>query len=836
MPNQPTKPPHEGLVAAQQELDVLDVLAHGVNAEISSLSKKPQSLGRIDANEFALIGHNYARLKALQELAHRVYGRTIIGTEVDENDRPKGKFTYRITQANVGYTEKSCFILPRNSKFASELVTGQPGDQRDVETPGGERYFNLEEVRTFDGPVSLRSSSEEPNFRSMAIRKSSSTKPIVVDDLRTTVRTFFTSLDEKAPESKPDDQPRSFNEVDPTWLISWSGIYLGNSDEQSLGHQFITRTTVDQERALSNPRGLTFVEGLAGSGKTSVALGRLKFFANFETGVERDYYGLQNAPEKDFSPTGMAGFVLSHSLKRYLKETADALELLHLPIKDFEEFRGDLSSTFGISDGFRRKKTASSSIRSRMAWLRALDVAMAQSAAARLKKNISGISGIAPLIAKAVQGIVEDLQAAELSSEIRSLHLSGLAARVVGAISEAELREQEEQARIKFPVVEKADNQRRRNEEVALERELNRIQQQAERKLVSPLARSLLAGLNSQELFRAAVNRDAFSIFVGASFASSAYAVSSEILDISVAEIRNLLSQDEDRPALPECDLVALVIFAGMISEGFEYTDQNRTLSHLYQMRKYNAVFIDEVQDFTEIEIVLMGMTAKSTYNQITLSGDRHQQLQSSGAQNFEELFPWIPRSARNRTIFLNQNFRQRLELAELSSAFRSIVLGDDRIQLREDSSFLPGSVYRYATPAKMAEFIVSRVRELPHHATIAIISPTVREAQRWFDLLDDDLGAYHRPALMSRRDDLTKRVNVHFTEVRETKGLEFDAVIVPDLGSFELDGLIGRNQLYVAITRAKYSLMLGCPNASIVRSDIRSLEQEGLVSIQDIP
>jgi superfamily I DNA/RNA helicase len=562
----------------------------------------------------------------------------------------------------------------------------------------------------------------------------------------------------------------------------------------------------------------------------------LKFFANFETGAERGYYGLQHASEKDFAPTGMAGFVLSHSLKRYLKETADALELIHLPIKDFEEFRGDLFNTFGISDRFRRKKGASSPVRNRMDWLRALDVAMAHAAATRLQANLSGAGGILPRVARAVGGIVSDLLSAEISRGVGSLHLSGLAARIMGAILEAELREQEDNARVKFPVVEKVDNQRRRNEEAALERELNRIQQQAERKLVSPLARSLLAGLTSQELFRAAVSRDAFPLLVRASFASSTFPVSDEALDSSVAEIRNLLRQAEERPSLPECDLVALVIFAGMISEGFEYADQSRTLTHLYQMRKYTAIFIDEVQDFTEIEIVLMGMSATSAYNQITLSGDRHQQLQSSGAQNFEGLFPWIPRSARNRTIFLDQNFRQRPELAALSLGFRSKILGDDRIESWKDLSFIPASIYRYKERERMADFIVSRVRKLPHHATIAIIVPTADEAQRWFDLLDDDLGTYHRPALMSRRDDLTKRVNVHFAEVRETKGLEFDAVIVPDVGAYKLDDSIGRNQLYVAISRAKQSLMIGSANSAIGRSDIRKLEQEGLVLLQDVP
>jgi hypothetical protein len=244
----------------------------------------------------------------------------------------------------------------------------------------------------------------------------------------------------------------------------------------------------------------------------------------------------------------MVGFVLSHSLKRYLNETADALELMHLPIRDFEEFRGDLLNSFGISSQFRRKKEAVSLIRSRMDWLRALDVALAYAAASRLRANLAGISGASPRVAVVIRRIVSDLSDAKVAREVRSFHMSGLAARIVGAASEVELQDQEDQARIDFPVVEKADNQRRRNEEAALERELNRIQRQAERKLVSPVAQSLLAGLTSHELFRSAVVQRTFSAIVRASFASSAHAESGATISDNVAELAGLLSQEVERP------------------------------------------------------------------------------------------------------------------------------------------------------------------------------------------------------------------------------------------------------------------------------------------------
>jgi superfamily I DNA/RNA helicase len=329
---------------------------------------------------------------------------------------------------------------------------------------------------------------------------------------------------------------------------------------------------------------------------------------------------------------------------------------------------------------------------------------------------------------------------------------------------------------------------------------------------------------------------EAFFTLVRNSFDFSSEPVRGEALTGAITEIRSLRSLGEGRPSLPECDLVALVIFAGLIAEGFEYKDQSGGLLNFFQMRKNTAVFIDEVQDFTEIEIVLMGMSATSKYNQVTLSGDRFQQLQSAGAKDFQALFPWIPRQARNNSILLDQNFRQRSELSAFSSKFRASILGDDRIQIREEEFSRAATIYHYRDRNPMIEFIISRVRSLPPHATVAVIMPTVDEVRGWFDSLEEQLGAYHRPALMSRRDDLTKRVNIHFTEVRETKGLEFDVVIIPDLGTFKLGDSIGRNQVYVAISRARQSLLIGCDSGRIGQPEIRKLEQEGLVSFREIP
>jgi hypothetical protein len=272
--------------AAQEELSILDKLANALSAIISDLTRqRPQFDRRNEHTEVALHERKYSSLKGYQELAHHCYGRTVIGKEVDERGRPTSQFSYRITQANVGHVDDGCVVLARNSPIASKLVTANPGDESEISLPKRMRFLRTDEVRLLDGPVSLLSPNQKPNFRSMMIRLARAKKPITVQNLRAFVNAsaYEPTIQEITPASAlpdltigdpraapaPEDRPTSALDVDPTWFSRWQTVYLGDAETASLGHQFFTRTTPRQETALNNPRGLTFVEGIAGAGKTS---------------------------------------------------------------------------------------------------------------------------------------------------------------------------------------------------------------------------------------------------------------------------------------------------------------------------------------------------------------------------------------------------------------------------------------------------------------------------------------------------------------------------------------------------------------------------------------
>src|SRR5262245_37960524 len=99
------------LGAAQEELSILDRLSNALSTIISDLTRhRPQFDRRNEHTEVALHERNYASLKGYQELAHHCYGRTVVGKEIDEQGRPTREFSYRITQANVGYVNGGCVV------------------------------------------------------------------------------------------------------------------------------------------------------------------------------------------------------------------------------------------------------------------------------------------------------------------------------------------------------------------------------------------------------------------------------------------------------------------------------------------------------------------------------------------------------------------------------------------------------------------------------------------------------------------------------------------------------------------------------------------------------
>lgn len=178
------------------------------------------------------------------------------------------------------------------------------------------------------------------------------------------------------------------------------------TERMSLDEHFFLNRTLNQDKIISRaPVGPMWVEGVAGSGKTSAALGRTKMLCDFNSnevtdretfrsilGDDFDYWEGEFAGK--FSQDGSVGFVRTAELIQYLKETCSRLGMPGLPVLEYHELRSRLRSYRHLeSSGSSGKRFKHSSdeghpLSTTLAWLNAARFALARVIAADLRARL----------------------------------------------------------------------------------------------------------------------------------------------------------------------------------------------------------------------------------------------------------------------------------------------------------------------------------------------------------------------------------------------------------------------------------------------------------------
>ncbi len=117
---------------------------------------------------------------------------------------------------------------------------------------------------------------------------------------------------------------------------------------------YLNRTRAQDQVIARSPIGAMFVEGVAGSGKTSAALGRTKMLCDFNEQVVTEEKAFREIAGNSlehwsgrfagrFSQEGSIGFVRTGELIQYLRETCRRIDLPNLPVADYKELQVRLS-------------------------------------------------------------------------------------------------------------------------------------------------------------------------------------------------------------------------------------------------------------------------------------------------------------------------------------------------------------------------------------------------------------------------------------------------------------------------------------------------------------
>lgn len=765
-------------------------------AERSTRQMDPENAGGSWQAAAAIRAEMDKKLGFLQELRMRAYGKVVIVRRIDTGELR----AYRITQANYGFPDleypsgldgkQTLKLINRQSAVASRLVTAALGEMVElrVKSPSGwveqelavvgivhlERHFGNELLGHYDDFKGFSLSHADLSEQASATEVAWSFK-IGVED----VLALLAGGEAAAPLS---EEPR--REVQRT-------------DQERLGAHFYTRTTKLQESLLNRPsQGLLLVTGVAGSGKTSVALGRAKVLCD----RTRD----EGEEEPDFfRPETAVGFVLSAQLSTYLQQACAQLQLGAMPVHEFRQLREDLITKRSLEDGDYQRARRSSvdpgvTLDGTMSWLRAADVAVAKVLASRLRDAVSqppaeqeavgarrrttkprNADQVAALGRRwqALRTDIDRLAALlERGGEPRRLRLHRLVAQI-------------DSIRAKFARDLEGDeywtgnvnNELRQNVRSALRERIVRAF-----KLTDCYAEAV-----AEDSFRDDIQRD-----TKASAEESAQAV-------QLAQTRLASKQLADE------DIDVVLALNHLVSVGYQGRDGRDPISHLEETSYYSQVFIDEFQDFSEVQIFLMGAQADPRRHAVTMVGDLRQRLQRGRAPRFQECFPWAT-GEELEVAFLLENKRQTPVLSRLSHAFRQIVL----LEEIEAGDFGPERNEPAARVIEVpldgiADAVFDEVRRLHRSESVAVLCSTEGEAAKLEATLRDDLLAEFRETRLSRQTDLIRRYFVHFTTPREAKGLEFDAVVVADLGRFDLNDPTDANAAYVAVSRPRRSLSL---------------------------
>lgn len=279
--------------------------------------------------------------------------------------------------------------------------------------------------------------------------------------------------------------------------------------------------------------------------------------------------------------------------------------------------------------------------------------------------------------------------------------------------------------------------------------------------------------------------------------------------DRNVAEVvhRQLLKRK-----LADADIDLLLCLAHIV--GRAYAGQPTSLS---EPAFYQAVFIDEVQDFTEQQVYLMSQQARPEYRAVTVVGDTAQKLHNGRSIDVVACFPGesVP------VVHLKENMRQLAApaLAWFSTCYRALAQEGHAYpqpqgllaeRLTADATRLHGpELAVFYDDDELSGQIVDALARVKPFQTAAVLLPDATAAAQCHRMCQTALAERMVDAELSEKIDLSRRHVRHFTTVANAKGLEFDVVIVPRLASYDLTDATQINRLYVALTRAKHRLVL---------------------------
>jgi hypothetical protein len=550
--------------------------------------------------------------------------------------------------------------------------------------------------------------------------------------------------------------------------------------------QLVLETDRFQDRTMRYPmKGFLRIEGVPGSGKTTVALQRIAYVI----AEQYEELGLRDGQEPPFSQEKTLVIVLNEILEVYLRRLLEELSLDDVVAVNFGSFlqneffkpRGQLSemSPIARSQNFPWLEL----VKTRYEILVHLNRFLCRHAGKELK----------PIL----RSLVPQFKAA------LPTRYKGLGLKFEQALLWLERILDEQKAQLKSFV-----------------RSLEEIERNVPR---GGVTRSAWSGVLIELSARLSHIFEPLKIL--AAFAESPefdfYLIDAEsrgvIKKSHRPQIRSKWQEMLTSEMITENDLALAALIHVSLIQGFEReTSLDFFKTWFKPLPIYSHIVLDEIQDLTEIQTRFMYHHINPDVKCITAVGDLTQRLKwPEGIESWERTGLFAQGQEVVQCVF-KINYRQTYELGKLAYEYHKRVFGTD-------PQFVPWEDSRGPRPTltvvknfereikKVSELVPLIVRRL-QNPTIALVIEDAGNLEGYYKELKQTLASVIECSLSSG-GNLRRLEVLHLVLLDDIKGLEFDAVIISDvnkiLHSLKTESAImtAKNRLYVAMTRARKEL-----------------------------
>ena len=217
---------------------------------------------------------------------------------------------------------------------------------------------------------------------------------------------------------------------------------------------------------------------------------------------------------------------------------------------------------------------------------------------------------------------------------------------------------------------------------------------------------------------------------------------------------------------------------------------------------------MDEVQDFSPLELQLLLNMTPENRRSVTLAGDRDQRIRvGPHLESWDHAFEYLNVDI-TKLEPLKVGYRSTYEIMELAKKVMGAYSTNIEWQAVRHGAAV--GIFSFQTKGQMLGRLAETLSELmlrESQASVAVLSRYASQA----DTVYEGLFRSDIPQLRRVRDqDFSFTSGIDVTEIAQVKGLEFDYVILTDVDSLTFgDDEKTRHLLYVGITRAAHQLWI---------------------------